>query len=375
MFHLARITGQQKLQLMCIEMIALRWCAALAWIDGRELMRAREMTQGVWNLPPVWRRATATVLATTETWRAVWQTPEDSGRPSSAAEVEAKLAALLGKRAAHGLLAAKGNTMAPEGKGFLRTQHRRQLARHPLGMLLNFPGRFRRFIPRMLKPPGTFIALMGPDGVGKTSTLDAIEKQLENAFPIAIRHAWRPGWLPSLHRLKTGEEPETPLGEKTTMAGVKQRSAFMPSLVRLIYYGIDYAVGYWLRVRPELNRGCLVISDRYFYDYFVDPGSKGVTMPGWLLRAFCTLYPRPRHGFILMADPIIVRARKADLSVAEIERQNETFRALAQRYPELELIDSTQELDVTADRIVRRMFGIAPVRPGPDRANNTKGGD
>jgi thymidylate kinase len=144
------------------------------------------------------------------------------------------------------------------------------------------------------------------------------------------------------------------------MSSVEGRTRVLPSLIRLIYYGIDFTLGCWLRIYPEMTRGNLVMCDRYFYDYFVASEPKRVTAPRWVLRTFCAFYPRPQRVFVLTADPERVRARRADLTIAEIERQNEALRAVAQIYPELELIDSNLDINATAERIIHRMAKNMP---------------
>ena len=83
-----------------------------------------------------------------------------------------------------------------------------------------------------------------------------------------------------------------------------------------------------------------------------------MTVPGWLLRAFCAFYPRPRRGYVLLADAEYIRARRADLSAEEIERQNRAFRDLIRRYLELEPINANAERDKVVERIIERMFHI-----------------
>jgi len=356
MFRLVRDNSDGRLELACIKMITLQGRFALGSIEGRELMQARTVSEDVWQLPPAWRRAVTLLLAALEEPRALTDTLDEAGE----AEAEGILSSMAGTGLARQIMALENSTSAAASNDLRRALQRRQSMRHPLGVLLAMPGRFCHVAARVLRPPGTSIVLLGPDGVGKTVVLDALEERLAHAFPAIKRHAWRPGLVPSLHRLRTGSDPATPVGERNNMAGIERRTAFLPSLVRLTYYGIDYTLGYWLRIRREMNRGSLVLCDRYFYDYFVDPGSKRVTVPRWMLRAFCALYPRPQRGFVLTADPNHVRTRRSDLTLAEIARQNEAFRAITHHYPELELVDANQTSDITADHIIRRLFDMPP---------------
>ena len=354
MFRLVRDNSDGRLELACIKMITLQGRFALGSIEGRELMQARTVSEGVWQLPPAWRHAVTLLLAALEEPRA----PTD--RLDEAGEAEGILSTMAGTGLARQIMALENSASAAASNDLRSALRQRHLLRHPLSALLAVPGQFYRFAARELRPPGTFIAIMGPDGVGKTVLLDTLEERLEYAFSSVSRHHWRPGLIRSLHRLRTGRDPVPPIGEKMAMTIVERRTAFLPSLMRLMYYAIDYTLGYWLRIHREMSRGSLVMCDRYFYDYFVDPGSKCITAPRWVLWAFCALYRRPQRGFVLQADPNHVRARRSDLTLAEVARQNEAFRALARHYPELELVDANQTSAITADHIIRRLFDMPP---------------
>ncbi len=355
-FRLVRDNSDGRLELACIKMITLQGRFALSSIEGRELMQARTVSEDVWHLPPAWRRAVTLLLAALGEPHAAAYMPDGTDET----DAESILSTMAGTDLARQIMALENSASAAASNDLRRALQRRHLLRHPLSALLAVPGQFYRFAARELRPPGTFIAIMGPDGVGKTVLMDALEERLEYAFPSVNRHHWRPGLIPSLHRLRTGHDPAAPIGEKMAMAIVERRTAFLPSLMRLMYYGIDYTMGYWLRIHREKSRGSIVMCDRYFYDYFVDPGSKRITAPRWVLRAFCALYPSPQRSFILKADPNHVRARRSDLTLAEIARQNEAFRAIARHYPELELVDANQTSDITADHIIRRLFDMPP---------------
>jgi thymidylate kinase len=78
----------------------------------------------------------------------------------------------------------------------------------------------------------------------------------------------------------------------------------------------------WLvHVRPLLNRGYLVLVDRYFYNYHLDPVSVKYTGPAWLLTRAKKWFPRPDAVITLSAPMEVLRQRKQELPDAEISRQ------------------------------------------------------
>jgi len=125
--------------------------------------------------------------------------------------------------------------------------------------------RFRRVFNR----PGAFVAVLGTDGSGKSTIIEAIQPPLENAFhsPVHYRHM-RPNLLPSIARLFG--RPVS--GGPVTEPHASKPSGFWGSLLRLFYYSLDYTFGYWIAVWPLMaKKPCLFIFDRYFQDYYIDP--------------------------------------------------------------------------------------------------------
>lgn len=187
---------------------------------------------------------------------------------------------------------------------------------------------------RARRGPATFFAVVGPDGVGKTTFIENLSGELahlrvKDREEIRVRH-FRPHILPNLKRLLTGTEERAEdfrIPHRATAAGA------LSSLVRLSYYWIDYVVGYWTGVRRECIAGRSTIFDRYFYDFLVDPRRSRLSLPTWVTRTFLALTPKPDLVFLLDCDPDLVFARKQELPREEIARQLAVYRELARHDP------------------------------------------
>jgi len=125
-------------------------------------------------------------------------------------------------------------------------------------------------IRRFLKPPGVMIAILGVDGAGKSTVINAIKPILDTATHNAtfVQHL-RPSLFPPLARLK---------GKKALHEGpvldphASTPSGVLGSLLRLIYLTLDYILGYWLLIRPKIaKQPAVVLFDRYAYDMAFDP--------------------------------------------------------------------------------------------------------
>jgi hypothetical protein len=230
------------------------------------------------------------------------------------------------------------------GEGFLRTYERcireghirskwrtlrRQAQgayalRHPLTALRNGVISLMRCIFGSRVHHVQSIAIVGPDGVGKSSAIEYARRALAEAFlDVRYRH-WRPQVLPNLARVVR-------LARSTARINVAvppRRHAGRCASIRLLYYGLDYLAGYWLRDRWSTSSEVPVnLYDRCALDMVVDPLRFGLPQRNrslWLYRSVSKV-----NRVILLHDrPENITARKAELSNEEIRRQFNCWKAL-----------------------------------------------
>src|SRR5258706_2611784 len=117
------------------------------------------------------------------------------------------------------------------------------------------------------------------------------------------------------------------LPRKPTLTSNPIRSLL--SIARLLKNLVLSNVAHWVRVGPMLRRSGLVLVDRYYYNYYLDPVSVKYYGPAWLLGRLCPFFPRPDLVVVLRAPAEVLLGRKQELSAEEISRQN----ALLDRVP------------------------------------------
>lgn len=168
---------------------------------------------------------------------------------------------------------------------------------------------------------GCFLAFVGPDGVGKSTIVEKCSQAFSRLKMVTRIFHWRPALiqpLSSYQKYLGGSEGGCP----------KVSSGTLGSIFRLIYYTFDYVCGYLYCVLPSLKRGEVVIFDRYFYDYFVDPDRIRTKYLGFVPRIVSLIIPKPDLVIALYAKPSNIHKRKPELSEEEIGRQITGFRSL-----------------------------------------------
>ena len=208
---------------------------------------------------------------------------------------------------------------------------KRQIFRKdPFNVLRYWLPEVRRIWQRWWYPTGLFVAVLGPDGSGKSTLISYLERDLKGAFRrTTVFHL-----MPGLLRERANSGPVTdPHG--------KSPRSLPASFFKLLYYLLDYNLGYALKVRPALVKSTFVFFDRYYDDLLVDPKRYRYGGPLWLIRWFRRLVPRPDLWLILDVPEEEIWRRKQEVSLEEVRRQREAYRRLAGELPNAFLLDGS----------------------------------
>ena len=230
-----------------------------------------------------------------------------------------------------------------------------------IGHLIDWFDMARIIGVRLIKPPGMMIAFIGPDGAGKSTLIHALCGELEKSFPDIKKKHLRPRLLPDLGQLKAGNNSKK--NGKTEWEIRQEKPGRISSLIRLTYYFLDYIVGYWCKIRPLLAQGKIVIFDRYFYDYIVDPFSKNINLPTVLPKFLLHFVPKPHITIALLNTPEIIYSRKNEIPIDEIARQIRAIETLAPTIPNLYKVKNEGNVFDVAQKVMTIIFGRAPLLP------------
>lgn len=214
--------------------------------------------------------------------------------------------------------------------GELRSALRRHaVARDPLNPLRYWMHELARRWRRWREPAGLMVAVMGPDGAGKSTLIEGLGAALGGAFRRRQTFHLRP----ALFRQRAEGPPVT------DPHGAPPRG-LLPSIAKIVLYGAEYSCGYALRLRPALARSTLLIADRYYDDLLIDPRRYRYGGPPWLARLGRRFAPRPDLWLVLDAPEAQLLARKREVAPEELRRQRAAYRELAGAYGNAVLLDA-----------------------------------
>ncbi len=244
----------------------------------------------------------------------------------------------------------------------------------PLGLLTDWLAFGAGHLRDKLEANGLMICFIGPDGSGKSTIADLVVERLGPLYRRLHRFHSRPGLLPpageGIARLRSL------LGQRTTYTPPTADSYTAPvrrgrviSAGLLGYYTLDYFLSH-PKLLTHRAMGDLVVADRYYYDYVV--GSE-VTfgLPAMIPRQLMRLLPASSVTFFLDADPQRIFARKPELTLDEINRQNRLFRAMAQADAHLVAIDANRSPDAIVGDILdvlMKTYSLGSSRQGRVRS-------
>lgn len=200
---------------------------------------------------------------------------------------------------------------------------------------------------RLFRHPGYVIAVLGTDGSGKSAIIDAITPWLNEAFHngVTYKHL-RPRLLNDIAVVLGKRKADAPKQVVVANPHSGKQSGFIGSMLRLMYYQMDYLFGYLKLIWPQIVMHTKVfIFDRYYYDYYIDQRRSLIKLPKWIIRWGELFVPKPDIILCLGGEPEKIYARKPETSLEEVTRQTEELQRFAVRRKNAVWIDTTQPIE------------------------------
>ncbi len=221
-------------------------------------------------------------------------------------------------------------------------------------------GRWARRLARWARPTsGLHVVFLGPDGVGKSTVIDAVRESLRPAFLHYSYQTFAPSLIPN------------PLQPKKDTPHQLPPRGLAASWLKAAWWCVCYTAGYYASIRPTVARAGLVINHRYLPDAIVDPKRYRYSGPAWILKALWRVAPKPDLLFVLDAPAEVIQARKKEVAPAETARQRDGYRAVAAGLPNAHVVSTDRPLaevvgevngvvlDLMKSRVAKRLEGRA----------------
>jgi thymidylate kinase len=208
---------------------------------------------------------------------------------------------------------------------------------------------------RFFRPSGRFVVLLGPDGSGKSTISQKLQEFLQ---PLFQGHRYFHGHFMIIPRLRDVamhlgfklSEPDTVISSDPQRPGERVvEFGTLRSLLYLFYQSLGYLLGYGLIFRAR-GRGELLIFDRYYYDYLIQPG---MSLPPRFIKMVLSLLPKPDLVVYLRNDPHVIFSRKPELTLTELTRQSAVCAQLMDQLTQGYVVDTIGTPDETAAEVAK----------------------
>lgn len=232
-----------------------------------------------------------------------------------------------------------------EFKNLRKLLLKKLLINNPLGTINYLFFDIIRRLKRIIEPTGINIALLGPDGVGKTSVSKVVLDNLSGFYRNKAYFHLKPTFRGNL---KSREGSSEKLFNHNLNGNNSKMELFL-SYIRLIFhFFIGYFLAFWLRVYKLKVKSFITIFDRYHYDYVIFPYSKKYFGSLKVVLNLIKILPKPDMSFYLYCNPEIIISRKNELPKSELIRQHNMTKQIANQIKNFKEINAEESIEKVA---------------------------
>jgi thymidylate kinase len=163
------------------------------------------------------------------------------------------------------------------------------------------------------------------------------------------------GILPPLSNFLPGNKKQTKSEEKTLLDEPITLGK-LPAAMMILYYSLDYLLGFFFFFKIQRRKYDLVVFDRYFYDYAIQPGP--FTKDSLFYKALLIVVPKPDIIVFLKSPAEIIYKRKPELSILEISRQIKVCDEIITNFHNPCIVDNTQPKDLVVQTIRLKILEV-----------------
>jgi thymidylate kinase len=239
---------------------------------------------------------------------------------------------------------------------------RKLFRKNPLGNLYRkvrtLIKRRLRFFYFIFKEHGIWIALLAPDGAGKTTLAHTL---LGEQFLRARLIYMGTNLDSSTVGFPTSKWLKKQTGKLERRKGIQRKILLKP--LKMIAY-VNRLLEQWYRVAAGIYfklSGRVVVFDRFVYDTHLAAPAKstGQKIRRWLIYHTC---PPADATYFLDAPGEVLFNRKGEHSPEVLEKQRQTFLSLQSKIPNMVIVDATQSADHVRNEILSDIWKMYRTR-------------
>lgn len=178
-----------------------------------------------------------------------------------------------------------------------------------------------------MRPVKLVISFSGVDGAGKTTILRIIKEKLLADGLKVVELRSRPSLLPILSAFKHGKN-QAEINAAEALPRMGGNVSQLSSWLRYFYYLTDYIFGQIFIYFRYTRRNYVVIYDRFYFDYIVDPKRFNLLNNMRLTKFFFRFIRSPNINIFLHAPVEIILERKRELDATAIRSLTDGYMAL-----------------------------------------------
>ena len=239
---------------------------------------------------------------------------------------------------------------------------------HPLNLVRPGLVRLRRWLGFFGRRQGVLVAFLGPDGSGKSTILRAVQ-DMTPAGPFPVKDVYmgkRDPFLPTSHVIRFLYRRQIDAAGGTNVTPPRARGAGavlyrLKDLAGIVNWVLEQWSRYLIQVRPYLQQGGVVLTDRYALD-FGNHDARSLAHRPFLRAILVRLFPVPDRTYLLWEAPEVLYARKKELSPEDAAMRLERLRIVLRRIAGCREIRTDRPVSAIASEISHEIASLMEQR-------------